>query len=169
MNRILELRNKLHLTQEEFADLCGIARSSIARYEASGNVSRANAEKIARACGVSVSYVIADTNETAPVVPSAGDVQPEVGAAGQPWNVGYPAGVALRTAPMYQPSISLSDLDVTRIAERVAQLNQDAKTSPVLNRSEQQLIEEYRLLTGAGRLRVQRLIAQLLDAKFSDE
>ena len=66
MNRILELRNKMRMTQEEFADFCDIARSSIARYEASGNVSRANAEKIARACNVSVSYVIGDTSADTP-------------------------------------------------------------------------------------------------------
>ena len=177
MNRILELRNKLRMTQEEFADHCGIARSSIARYEASGNVSRANADKIARACGVSVSYVIADTNEDvtartinlSPVTASADELTPEVGAASQPWNVQYPAGVALRRPPMYDPTPSLSEQDVPRIAEKVAQMSRDAKTSPVLNQSEQQLVEEYRLLNSAGRIRVQRLIDQLLDNKFSGE
>ena len=174
MNRILELRNKLRMTQEEFADHCGIARSSIARYEASGNVSRANAEKIARACGVSVSYVIADTNEDvtartinlSPVTASASDLPHDPMTE---WNVQYPAGVALRRPPLYDPTPSLSEQDVTRIAEKVAQMSRDAKTSPVLNQSEQQLVEEYRLLNSAGRIRVQRLIDQLLDNKFSGE
>ena len=159
MNRILDLRTRLSMTQDEFAELCGISRASIARYEASGNLSRANAEKIARACGVSVSFVLGDTNDTPPV--------PGSSAAG--WNVEYPAGVALHTQPQPSPGLSLSEADISRIAEKVAQLNLDAKTTPVLNSSEQQLIEEYRLLNSAGRLRVQRLISVLLDNKFNGE
>ena len=159
MNRILDLRTRLSMTQDEFAELCGISRASIARYEASGNLSRANAEKIARACGVSVSFVLGDTNDTPPA--------PGSSVAG--WNVEYPAGVAMRTQPQPSPGLSLSEADISRIAEKVAQLNRDAKTTPVLNSSEQQLIEEYRLLNSAGRLRVQRLISVLLDNKFNGE
>lgn len=160
MNRILDLRTRLSMTQDEFAELCGISRASIARYEASGNLSRANAEKIARACGVSVSFVLGDTNDTPPAP----------GSSASGWNVEYPTGVALHTQPQpAAPAPSLSDADIARIAERVAQMNRDAKTSPILNSSEQQLIEEYRLLNSAGRLRVQRLIDVLLDNKFNGE
>ena len=86
----------------------------------------------------------------------------------QEWNVEYPAGTALRAIPLHQP-LTLSEADIGRIAERVAQINQEAKTSPVLNMSEQQLIEEYRMLSTAQRIRVQRLIGVLLDNKFNEE
>ena len=62
MNTVFDLRNKYRMTQDEFAEFCGVSRISIARYEAGAKVSRANAEKIASACGVSVSYVIGDSN-----------------------------------------------------------------------------------------------------------
>ena len=60
MNNILELRTQTGKTQDEFSEMCGVSRISIARYEAGAPVSRATAEKIASACGVSVSYVIGD-------------------------------------------------------------------------------------------------------------
>ena len=63
MNRIYLLREKLHMTQDEFAEYCGIAKISIARYEGDANVSRANAIKIAKACGVSVDYVLGEETE----------------------------------------------------------------------------------------------------------
>ena len=70
MNRVLELRSKMGMTQDDFAALCGVARVSIARYEAGENIGRASAEKIAQACGVSVSFVLgygdSVTNDTSP-------------------------------------------------------------------------------------------------------
>ena len=58
MNKVYQLREKLHMTQDEFAEYCGIAKISISRYEAGTNVSRANAIKIAKACNVTVDYLI---------------------------------------------------------------------------------------------------------------
>ncbi|MBR6030199.1 MAG: helix-turn-helix transcriptional regulator [Clostridia bacterium] len=58
MNRIEELRNARRMTQFEFADFCAISRSSIARYEAGGKISRSNAEAIAAACGTTIDYVL---------------------------------------------------------------------------------------------------------------
>ena len=63
MNNVLVLRKARAMTQDEFAEFCNISRISIARYEASGNISRAGAEKIAAACGVSVSLVLGDDSE----------------------------------------------------------------------------------------------------------
>lgn len=63
MNKIYQLREKLHMTQDEFAEHCGIAKISIARYEAGTNVSRANAVKIAKACNVTVDYLIGTESE----------------------------------------------------------------------------------------------------------
>ncbi len=58
MNRILELRKNLHLTQAQFAELCDVAIVSIARYETGGKVNLTNAVKIAKACNVSLDYVL---------------------------------------------------------------------------------------------------------------
>ena len=58
MNKIFLLREKLHMTQDEFAEYCGIAKISIARYEGGANLSRANAIKIAKACDVSIDYLM---------------------------------------------------------------------------------------------------------------
>ena len=58
MNRVYQLRTGLKMTQDEFAEYCGVAKISIVRYEGGKEVSRANAIKIASACGVSISYVI---------------------------------------------------------------------------------------------------------------
>ena len=63
MNRIYLLREKLHMTQDEFAEYCGIAKISIARYEGGAKVSSANAGKIAKACGVSIDYVLGEETE----------------------------------------------------------------------------------------------------------
>ena len=58
MNNIQILREQRGMTQEQFAEYCGISRISIARYESGAQIHRANAEKIAAACHVSVDYVI---------------------------------------------------------------------------------------------------------------
>jgi transcriptional regulator with XRE-family HTH domain len=58
MNNVLTLRNILAMTQDEFAEHCNVSRISIARYEAGAEINRANAMKIARACGVPVEYVL---------------------------------------------------------------------------------------------------------------
>ena len=60
MNNVLFLRQRLSMTQDEFADHCNVARISIARYETGAQVSRANAKKIATACGVTIGFVIGD-------------------------------------------------------------------------------------------------------------
>ena len=62
------LREQRGMTQDDFAEFCDVSRISIARYETGGQVSRASAEKIAAACGVSVSFVIGDTKKA----PAAG-------------------------------------------------------------------------------------------------
>ena len=58
MHNVTKLREKMEMTQEEFADFCGISRTSIARYEAGGKISRSSAVKIAEACRVTVDYVL---------------------------------------------------------------------------------------------------------------
>ena len=58
MNNVLLLRNQLCMTQDEFAEKCNVSRISIARYEAGAEINRANAVKIAAACGVPVEYVL---------------------------------------------------------------------------------------------------------------
>ena len=54
MSRVEDLRAARQMTQSEFAEFCGISRSSIARYEAGDKISRENAMRIADACDVSV-------------------------------------------------------------------------------------------------------------------
>lgn len=66
MNNVSVLRQRLNMTQDEFSEYCGVARISIARYEAGAEVSRANAKKIADACSVSIAYVLGETISTAP-------------------------------------------------------------------------------------------------------
>ena len=164
MNRVLELRTSKSMSQEDFAVFCGVARSSVARFEAGENIGRASAEKIARACGVSVSYVLGDTTI------STNDTTSPAAAPAPAWNAVYPPGVALRTAqPRPQPSVALSDADIALIAERVAALNREAPSGVVYTPVEQQLVEEFRMLSPAQRTRVQRLIATFLDSKFSGE
>lgn len=63
MNNVLTLRKRKDMTQDEFAEYCGISRISIARYEAGAEVSRANAERIAKACHVSVAYVLREGDD----------------------------------------------------------------------------------------------------------
>ena len=58
MNSIRELRKRLGMTQTAFAEFCDVFIVSIARYETGQNISRSSAEKIARACQVSVDYVL---------------------------------------------------------------------------------------------------------------
>lgn len=58
MSRVEDLRAARQMTQSEFAEFCGISRSSIARYEAGDKISRENAMRIADACDVSVGYVL---------------------------------------------------------------------------------------------------------------
>lgn len=62
MNKIYELRTRLQMTQDEFAEYCGVSRISIARYEAGTKISRSNAVKISRACGVSLDYLLNDSD-----------------------------------------------------------------------------------------------------------
>ncbi len=63
MNNVFDLRKQKGMTQDEFAEFCDVARVSIARYESGGNVNRENAEKIAKACRVSVDWVIGRVSE----------------------------------------------------------------------------------------------------------
>lgn len=67
-NNVTVLREQKGLSQERFAELCEISRASIARYEAGDAINRANAVKIATACGVSVDYVLGidETGENTP-------------------------------------------------------------------------------------------------------
>ncbi|MBP3873212.1 MAG: helix-turn-helix transcriptional regulator [Lachnospiraceae bacterium] len=58
MNSVWNLRKKMKMTQSEFAEYCGISVVSISRYETGGNISRKNAEKIAKACKVTVDSVL---------------------------------------------------------------------------------------------------------------
>lgn len=162
MNRVLELRTKMKLSQEEFAVFCGVARSSIARFEAGENMGRASAEKIARACGVSISDVLGDTNFKTNGTPPAPDPAPEL-------NAEYPPGVSLRTVPQPWQPLVLSDTDIARIAERVAVINREPKPGPEFTSAEQQLVEEFRMLSPAQRTRVQRMIASFLDEHFMNK
>lgn len=61
MNIIEELRSERKMSQFEFAEFCGVSRTSIARYEAGKEISRENAKRIAAACNVSVDYLIGET------------------------------------------------------------------------------------------------------------
>jgi len=63
MSAIADLRAKLNMTQDEFAEHCGVSRISIARYEAGAKISRANAIKIAKACNTTIDYLLYDTEE----------------------------------------------------------------------------------------------------------
>lgn len=132
MNKVLELRNRLGMTQDAFAEKCGIARISIARYEAGDNLSRASAEKIARACNVSVSYVLGDTIDTRPPTekpPEAMTVE-DYAATG--------AAVRVTHRPQPQPSASLDAI--------IDQLSRLRDTAAPLKTDEQTLIEMYRKL-----------------------
>lgn len=160
MNRIRELRKSRGLTQVGLAGRLGVSQGTVSAWEAETvQLDIETLKKLSDLFGVSTDYLLGRDEEPAPASP----------APASEWNVEYPPGVALSTArpPVAPaPSVHLSDADINEIARRVAGLNEDAKASPVLSKNEQQLIEEYRMLSGAGRIRVQRLIAQLLDAKF---
>lgn len=71
MNNVLLLRTKLSMTQDDFADYCGISRITVARCETGSAISMATAKKIARACDVSISYVLGDAEESEPKTQSA--------------------------------------------------------------------------------------------------
>ena len=77
MNNVLNLRKQKGMTQDEFAEFCDISRASIARYEAGGNVNRENAEKMAKACLVTVDWVIGRVPEESAVVGNKKESPPE--------------------------------------------------------------------------------------------
>ena len=60
MNNVNYLREQRGMTQEEFAEYCGVARISIARYDAGEEISRKNAQKIAAACNVPIAFVLGE-------------------------------------------------------------------------------------------------------------
>ena len=62
MNNVLILRKQRGMTQDEFAEFCGISRISVARYEAGASVSRDAAIAIANACSVPISYVLGESD-----------------------------------------------------------------------------------------------------------
>lgn len=61
--RILNLRRVKKMGQEEFAELCGLSRSSIARYESGKPINRIAAQKISAACDIPISYILDDQKE----------------------------------------------------------------------------------------------------------
>lgn len=168
MNRIKELRKSHNMTQVRLAKILGVSQGTISAYEAEAvQIDMATLKALSDLFGVSTDYILGRVRNA----PNDDDDDgPAPGSSAAGWNVEYPAGTALRAQPQpAAPAPSLSDADIARIAERVAQMNRDAKTSPILTLPEQQLIEEYRLLNSAGRLRVQRLIDVLLDNKFNGD
>ena len=64
--RILNLRRVKKMGQEEFAELCGLSRSSIARYESGKPINRIAAQKISAACNVPLSYLLDEKKEPDP-------------------------------------------------------------------------------------------------------
>ena len=58
MNRIRELRQRMNMTQSEFAELCDVSTVSISRYESGWNMGSIAAQKVAQACHVSIDYVL---------------------------------------------------------------------------------------------------------------
>lgn len=57
-NRVCELRQNMKLTQDNFADLCGITRPTISNIEnARTHASSDNLSRIAQVCGVSVDFL----------------------------------------------------------------------------------------------------------------
>lgn len=61
MSTISDIRAELKMSQESFAEFCDISRVSVARYEAGAQMSRKNAKKIARACGISIDHLLNGT------------------------------------------------------------------------------------------------------------
>lgn len=160
MNRLNEYMIGRGLSQKDVAAAVGVSRPTVSDWVNNKKDPRGiNLQRLAGFLGVPWQELIITK-----------EAEPAPGSSTSGWNVEYPAGVAMRTQPKpAAPAPSLSDADISRIAERVAQMNRDAKTSPILTLPEQQLIEEYRLLNTAGRLRVQRLIDVLLDNKFNGD
>lgn len=66
--KIISIRESMHLTQEEFADFCGLSRSSVARYELGGKPNRASLEKMAAALNTTVSALLGEEAPTRPVI-----------------------------------------------------------------------------------------------------
>ena len=60
MSKVTEIRRSRGMTQEQFAEFCDISRVSIARYDAGSPLSLINAQKIAKACNISVDYLLDD-------------------------------------------------------------------------------------------------------------
>jgi transcriptional regulator with XRE-family HTH domain len=65
VNNVRVLRERFDMTQDEFAEFCGVSRISIARYDTGEPISRKNAQKIALACHVSIDYVIGQEEKPA--------------------------------------------------------------------------------------------------------
>lgn len=61
--RVLNLRKVKKMGQEEFAEFCGLSRSSIARYESGKPINRIAAQRISVACDVPISYILDEQNE----------------------------------------------------------------------------------------------------------
>lgn len=59
----------------------------------------------------------------------------------------------------------LSEADVVRIAKRI----QETTNPSVLTREEQELIDDYRLLSRKAQFKVLGLVAKLFDAKFDKD
>ena len=78
MNIVKKLREKTGKTQEEFAEYCGLSRSSIARYESGEEISRINAEKISKACGVSIGFVLGENADNLDLKTSIQSIQPTI-------------------------------------------------------------------------------------------
>lgn len=64
--RIYNLRKAKKMAQDDFADFCGLSRSSIARYEAGKPINRVAAQKISDACNVPLSYLLDEKKEPDP-------------------------------------------------------------------------------------------------------
>jgi transcriptional regulator with XRE-family HTH domain len=171
MNRIRQLRKKKGLTQVMLASLLHVSQGTISAYE-SGliQIDTGILADLSDLFGVSTDYILGRGDDVPAQANAPAAPEPAPGSSAAGWNVEYPAGTALRTQPQpAAPAPSLSDADIARIAERVAQMNRDAKTSPILTMPEQQLIEEYRLLNQAQKIRVQRLIGSFLDRKYNED
>ena len=160
MNRLNEYMIGRGISQKDVAAAVGVSRPTVSDWVNNKKDPRGiNLQRLAGFLGVPWQELIVTKSP-----------EPAPGSSAAGWNVEYPSGVAMRTQPQpAAPAPSLSDADIARIAERVAQMNRDAKTSPILTMPEQQLIEEYRLLNQAQKIRVQRLIGSFLDRKYNED
>ena len=69
-SKLVSLREKLHLTQDEFAELCGLSRSSIARYETEVNIlNRTALQKIAAATNTTVTELLGESSQAVTSLP----------------------------------------------------------------------------------------------------